>query len=402
MDYKLLKIHYDSILNRQPLESSNDEPTPMDCVEEMINSIPNHFWNKNNLRILDPCCGNGNFHLYINTKIKDINFLFFNDTNSKRLENVKRTFKNCKNIFNEDFLQSKWNLKFDLIVANPPYAKIDINGKRSSKNHNLIKNFLEKSLDYLNNGGFLLFITPDNWMSCSDRNTIVTRLTNLQIHTLNIHTPKRYFKRVGSSFTWYLIENKPFYKDINIQGIWKGTLYNDTVKSCIRTYIPLYYTEVIRNILLKTIDCDNVKFNILTSSNLHKTTKSEFIRNTKDSTYCYKIIHTPKQIVYSSVPHKYQTFYKVFISTTDKYKIFIDNCGMTQSIAFIICKNKSEAEKIKNILEHPLYIFLNNICRWGNFNNIRILQKFPKCIQRDVFSYFKINKKEKELILSSI
>eukprot|EP01051_Picozoa_sp_SAG22_P000111 SAG22_NODE_2_length_61565_cov_858.782010_47_plen_113_part_00 len=50
---------------------------------------------------------------------------------------------------------------------------------------------------------------------------------------------------------------------------------------------------------------------------------------------------------------------------------------MTQSIAFIRCKTEDEAQFYKNILDHDLYKFLNNICRWGNFNNIRILQSFP-------------------------
>ena len=50
---------------------------------------------------------------------------------------------------------------------------------------------------------------------------------------------------------------------------------------------------------------------------------------------------------------------------------------MTQSIVFIICKSKEHAEQYKLMLEHPLYVFINNICRWGNFNNIRILQSFP-------------------------
>ena len=38
---------------------------------------------------------------------------------------------------------------------------------------------------------------------------------------------------------------------------------------------------------------------------------------------------------------------------------------------------KSYFKKYAEILQHPLYVFLNNICRWGNFNNIRILQSFP-------------------------
>ena len=47
------------------------------------------------------------------------------------------------------------NLKFDAIVANPPYAKLLDNGKRSSKNHNLIKDFIEKALLQLKQNGLV-------------------------------------------------------------------------------------------------------------------------------------------------------------------------------------------------------------------------------------------------------
>jgi hypothetical protein len=57
--------------------------------------------------------------------------------------------------------------------------------------------------------------------------------------------------------------------------------------------------------------------------------------------------------------------------------VFIDTCGMTQSIVFILCSSEDEAKLYSRVLEHPLYVFINNICRWGNFNNIRILQSFP-------------------------
>jgi hypothetical protein len=50
---------------------------------------------------------------------------------------------------------------------------------------------------------------------------------------------------------------------------------------------------------------------------------------------------------------------------------------MTQSIVFILCSSEEEAKRYLQILQHPLYVFINNICRWGNFNNIRILQSFP-------------------------
>ena len=75
--------------------------------------------------------------------------------------------------------------------------------------------------------------------------------------------------------------------------------------------------------------------------------QKRLISKDKDEEHPYKLIHTPSQTVYASRPHKYQDGYKVFISTTTYYSTFVDNCGMTQSIAFVRCKNKKQAEKYK-------------------------------------------------------
>ena len=58
-------------------------------------------------------------------------------------------------------------------------------------------------------------------MSKSDRNKLINVITSKQIIYLNIGTAKKYFKKIGSSFTWYVIENKPYYKDIIVEGKWK-------------------------------------------------------------------------------------------------------------------------------------------------------------------------------------
>ena len=50
---------------------------------------------------------------------------------------------------------------------------------------------------------------------------------------------------------------------------------------------------------------------------------------------------------------------------------------MTQSIAFIKVDTEEEAKRISIQLLSPLYRFINNACRYGNFNNIRILQRLP-------------------------
>ena len=406
--FQELKKYYDETLNtdRTTYKSSNDEPTPIGCVEDMVNKIPEELWNRKNLRILDPCCGNGNFGVTILYKLieydknkKDIleNILDFNDINEDRLDNVRSIFCHEQynlNVSNRDFIGTESTEKYDLIVANPPYAKLLPNGKRASKNHNLIKDFIDKSLKQLKTNGFIVFITPDNWMSYADRNVLIKELTTLQIIHLDIHNAKKYFKKIGSSFTWYIIQNCPSYTDMTVSGIWKKRTYESKIPSHERRYIPLLYNRTVYNILSKTVDNINLeKFKVQTSSDLHKYTKASFISTEQSDEYKYKLIHTPKQTVYASRPHKFQQGYKVFISTTDKYKVFVDECGMTQSIVFIRCDSKEQAELYKNILEHPLYVFINNICRWGNFNNIRILQSFPIPVG-DIYKYFDITPEE--------
>ena len=418
-----LKKYYDEILNvdKSTYGSSNDEPTPIDCISEMISKIPSELWTRPDLSILDPCCGNGNFFIPIIFELLKYNIpiitslekiLEFNDINKDRLANVRRVF--CAETYKlhvgeNDFIKWNNNENYDLIVANPPYALLLENGKRASKNHNLIKDFISHALSLLKPNGYLLFLTPDNWMSFADRNTLIGIITSLQIIHLDIHTAKKYFKKIGSSFTWYIIQNRPGYQNINITGIWKNKLYHSSTTSQQRKYIPLLYNQMVQTILSKTID--NLilpRFEVKTSSDLHKYTKAAFIRTEQTPEYKYKLIHTPKQVVYSSRPHKFQDGYKIFISTTDKYSVFIDNCGMTQSIVFILCTSEDQAKKYLQILQHPIYVFINNICRWGNFNNIRILQSFPQPTidysgnHKDIYDHFLISQEEIDYINANL
>jgi SAM-dependent methyltransferase len=364
----------------------------MDCVKEMVDKIPDEFWNRKNIKILDSCCGNGNFHAYITTKT-NLKNLYFNEINQKRVENLKRYFGNNINISMKDFLSFESKEEYDLVVSNPPFAKFDNNNSRVSKNHNLSRDFLKKALEITKRNGYVLFILPNNWMSYSDRNILPKLLTRYQFLYLNINGAKKWFPKVGSSFTWFLLHKVPNKNEVVIDNSY---ILKDRQESIIDpniNYIPLYYSEIVRNIFNKTINNETLpKYQIETNSFLHRFTKKENIRNEKSNVFCYKLIHTPKQTVWSNIPHKYQDGYKVFLSLSDQYKTFIDNCGMTQSIAYIRCNSKEEAEKMEKDLNVDFYKFVNNLTRYGNFNNIRILQHFP------IFGSFKLTKKEEDFI----
>ena len=416
-----LKNYIDNVLNkdRTLFKTTNDEPTPLDCCKEMLDKIPHEFWNNKELKILDPCAGYGNFEIILYQILSSLyttahileNMITFNEINEERISLIEKIFLKDKynlNVTNIDFLKYPEDTKYDLQIANPPYAKFcettDENGntilKRASKNHTLVRDFIEKSLTICKEGGFIVYIVPNNWMSLADRNTIIKTLTQYQFHHLDIGTSKKYFPKVGSSFTYFILEKTPFYKQFKIDCLYNKKLYSSLVQSQQRDFIPLCYNNVIQSILNKVLQGEK-KFNIETTSDLHKYTKRHLINTTQTEEFKYKLIHTDKQTVYSKRPHKYQEGYKVFISTTGSWNIFIDNCGMTQSIAFIRTTSQDQAIKIKEILNNKIYIFINNICRWGNFNCVRILQRlsYPE-IENNIYKSFNITEEEKKFIES--
>lgn len=230
-------------------------------------------------------------------------------------------------------------------------------------------------------------------MSFSDRNTLPKELSQYQFIHLNIHGAKKYFPKVGSSFTWFLLQKSPNSKPFTIQNFY--TL-KDTQQASLNpdvNFVPLYYSAIVKSILEKTIYNQNLpKYPIQTTSYLHHYTKKDLIQKEKNKEFKYKLIHTPSQTVWSKKPHKYQEGHKVFISLSNQYFTFIDTCGMTQSVAFVRCEDVCEAEKIKQELDQPVYKFLNNLTRYGNFNNIRVLQNFP------IYGSFELTKPELDFI----
>lgn len=360
--------------------SSNDICTPMGCVKEMVDAIPQELWERKSLKVLDCSAGNGNYPAYICCKTSLSN-IYFNEINPKRVDNIKKYFGENIHLTEMDFLQYPVQEKYDLIISNPPFARLMDDGTRTAKNHSLSRDFVMKAIELVADGGYLSFILPNNWMSYADRNKIPETLSQYQFLAINIGECKKWFPKVGSSFTWFLLQKVP-----NTQEtiVYNGYKKNDVVHTHINIgsrYIPLYYNSIVASIFSKTIDADNEKFIVETSSDLHKYTKKSLLNLTQDVAHPYRLIHTPNQMVWSSRPHKYQEGWKVFLPTTTTYEPFIDNCGMTQSIAFIRCSSQKEAENIKEELNNELYHFLILLTRYGNFNNERIMQRLPRLSQ---------------------
>ena len=90
-NYEGLKTYYNQTLNNDPdlVQTSNDVPTPIECIEEMLDKLPKEVWENPHFKWLDPCCGCGNFFLVVVQRLLVYHslhhilskMLFFNDIN---------------------------------------------------------------------------------------------------------------------------------------------------------------------------------------------------------------------------------------------------------------------------------------------------------------------------------
>lgn len=173
---------YMSLKNVAKRKSSGMYYTPSKTTKKVIGSLKTELSSK---KILDPCCGSGNFLLEIlkiNCKTENI-YGCDNDFISvaiARFNIALNCEKNqndlydliCKNIVYSDFLNQKFEFAPDIIVGNPPwgfnYSKDE--KEKLSKKFICAKNksfdsfdiFTEKSLNILNENGVFSFVLPQS------------------------------------------------------------------------------------------------------------------------------------------------------------------------------------------------------------------------------------------------
>ena len=96
-------------------------------------------------------------------------------------------------------------MKFDVVFGNPPYSD---NGKSSASNK-LWGQFVERSVDVLNDNGICAMITPTGWISPTSKyhNIIKDRL---QIVNISLSVSEAFSKVGGSQrFGWYIMSKSP-------------------------------------------------------------------------------------------------------------------------------------------------------------------------------------------------
>jgi len=226
---------------REEKKNKNGEVfTPIKLIEEMLSKLPPSVWTNPELKWLDPANGIGNFPMVVYSKLlKELpenydgengsystldgkkkhiieKMLYMNELDPANVKISRRIFGKKANICCSDFIKGFDNCvkhfgisKFDIIMGNPPYNATSTG--RSGEKH-LDDAFINESLlNYLNNNGYLLFVTKTNWRSINS--SVYENVIDKQIVYIKTYDFKNKPFSENLIPCYYLIKNSPKTKE---------------------------------------------------------------------------------------------------------------------------------------------------------------------------------------------
>lgn len=420
-------------INNKKKKENGEIFTPIKIIEEMINKLEkediNIFTNPN-LKWLDTSSGLGNFFIIIYLRLmnglkswepnekkrrKHIleEMLYMVEYDKTNVFMLKRIFCGDKyklNIFYGSFIDGKKyvsekvpiynsNIKFDIIIGNPPY--------NDNKNNPIYNIFIEKSISI--NPKYIMFIVPSRWF-CNGKG-----LDNFRKMMLN-RTDIVFIKHIKKSQTI-------FGKDIDIRGGVNYFLINKDYNGLcnfnnnfikLNTYEILIRNQKYYSIINKVI---NYKFNLLNLPILNSKIETNDkrlidIKPNDDYIKCWvSILKNKDRIKYIHKDYIIKDFkFGVLICRNDTKGDYItsliknDNEVFNNSYILFEVNNEKEAKYLLSYIRSKFFNFLLRVLNSAIFISNKILKYIPLVpLDREwndetIYKFFKLNFEEIEII----
>lgn len=414
------------ISNRSDFIKYADIPTPFWVVEKMVDLLDESFFENKYAKVLDPCCGFGQFSAVLferfmvglEDKIPDEN-----QRKQHILENIIYTqdiIPKYSYIYNQIFnFENNYDLNikagsylstntykdfsianFDLIITNPPYNKPAKTIKASNK---IYDQFIEKSIKEANK---VIYIIPAKWFTSAS-------LSKFRYNMLNSYGLKKLeFKQkifddiqMNSGFSYFLLE-RGYNSSVEFMG--ENRIFEESV-----TFIDLSKLE------------DKFK-DEKRLSEIYTPEKYFGIRNkderfidekTENSFRCFtsKKNGSVKYVDRNKIEHKENIEkYKVLVNSASGSRVDIaklskpiiglpgDVCS--RSYIHFPVNNKTAAESLKSYLESKFVKMLVRTRKQTQSVSKHIFEHIPmvplnrQWTDEEVYKYFRLGLEDIELI----
>ena len=378
------------------------EITPL--VTEMLDQLPDEIWTSTTTRFFDPAIAGGQFVREIERRLleaghskKNVSGRVFGcEEYEHQVQYALNKYKLLGNYAVTNFLEQDFNMKFDVIVGNPPFQGSNDKGSAQPKSHNLWSKFIDKSITLVKDDGYLAFVTPDSWMSANSQ-----LLRKFKEHSLLwcTTTVGKYFT-VGSSFTAWVLQNNQSTTTCQIDNI--------AVDITKLNYLPrnFHHSYPIHD---KVINSNFKKLDVKCDTTCHSDYKHQKLSDTKDSVFKYKTHHTNAQTKFSKLKSKDFNNNKVLWSLSGYFKPFYDNgsIGTTEVCQYVLVADEVEGNNTVSYLNSKLYQFIINTGKWSGFLNGKVIESLPQLpnkmwTDKALYKLFNLTQEEIDYIESNV
>ena len=281
------------------------------------------------------------------------------------------------------------DMKFDLVIGNPPYQDTT---KTEKGGTTLWSQFIQQATTLVNPAGHLVMVTPNAWMSFGKSGKPLKGKQMLQVWT----DTSRHFPGVGSTFSSWIMENLPTYKDTHFlpENIHLD-LRNYESLPVGRPIAGIDIVEKIKNWEGPKID-PQIETQLKVSYSERTDSYSGPANATQTKIFKYKVFHTNSKTYFcSQQPTDYEAK-KVIVSTSSpKPTYYADpmGCATGDLRSYILVDTDQQGENLVALLETKLYRFVWKKPGMISYKSLRLplLDLRKKWTDTELYEYFDLS-----------
>ena len=385
-------------------------------VEEILDQLPSEVWSSSTTTFLDPAMGGGQFVRAIENRLRKAGHLDVDissrvhgyESNRMRINFAVNKYKLVGTYTNKDFLEEEFDMKFDVIVGNPPYQESKDHGKKVTGNGALWVKFTLKAIELCKDKGHVAFIIPDSWTAptydlMGSRKSIFNHYFKKYNLTHINFDIKKHFPGVGTDPSAFVLKKDSNYVTTNV--VTPNEKFDINIANT--SFITRDVNSVALSIHEKILNQN--ENDRLCKMRWTKSVTSIKTENEKNKEYCHPFVdhHAGKPLRWANALDPDAIKRKILIPYVGKYQCIIDDkgeLGARESVSVLFLNDNETFESANSFFNSKLVTYIMNTNRWTQYVLSQIINYIPindytkVWTDKELYNYFNLTQKEIDYI----